>query len=105
MLLHLRTNDQFHSVNRVAHKIFRDVRSQRGLVHGAIATDHCQQSSTRQPCRLIYLARGLGNGGTNSFERICSRENIQGGCVTTALRIIVKLRSVDSSTAHVPFDD
>jgi hypothetical protein len=80
--------------------------------HGRIAAQTRRNRDKSLPtkfCESALLtdlsARGLEIGGTNSFERICSRENIQGGCVTTALRIIVKLRSVDSSTAHVPVDD
>jgi len=84
MLLHLHAIDRFHSVIRVAHKIFRDVRSQCCLVHDAIATDDCQQSSTRQRCWPIYPTRGLGNGGTKFDRQICSRENAKRGCVTTA---------------------
>jgi hypothetical protein len=40
-------------------------------------------------------ARSFEKPERNPFEHICSRENGKRGCVTTALRIIVKLRSAE----------
>jgi hypothetical protein len=53
----------------------------------------------------LFDARSPGTPEQNSFGRICSRETAKGGCVTTALRIIVELRSADLSTAHVQLGD
>jgi hypothetical protein len=53
----------------------------------------------------FFRRAGSGNPEQNPFGRICSRETAKGGCVTTALRIIVKLRSADQSTARVLLGD
>jgi hypothetical protein len=53
----------------------------------------------------LFRRAGSGNPEQNPFGRICSRETAKGGCVTTALRIIVKLRSADLSMDRVQLGD
>jgi len=101
ILLRLNANDRFHSGNRDAHEIFRNMHSQHGLERGAIAHMLANKVPHVRFADRIIRRSGSENPEQNPFGRICSRKRRKGGCVTTALRIIVKLRSADQAHAQL----